>query len=138
MTQTIRLVGPPQRERAKALIDKAPDGWIVEFKEKVRTSPQNRKFHAMVKDLIEQEPEGRKLDMREWKALLMDLASRMAGDSSPFVSTYQPSLDGNGFTLVPPRSSNLRVAEFNSLIDAAYLYGAQEGVVWSEKYHIDA
>lgn len=133
-----RLVHEQARYNARRAIDEAPDGWIVEVREPKRSTPQNDKLHAMVADLMRQKPEGRDLDMEAWKGMLMNLASKMADNAAPFQGTFQPSLDGEGFTYLAPKTSKLRKGEFISLIEAAYWYGARHGVLWSEREKIAA
>lgn len=52
----IRLIGPTQREYAKAQIDQAPDGWTVDIKSptKNRTAAQNALLHKWFGEIAAQ------------------------------------------------------------------------------------
>jgi hypothetical protein len=122
--QTIRLVGDTQRAFAKRLIDRAPAGAVVNVREAARSSDQNAKLWAMLSDVARAKPQGRVLSTDVWKALFMSAAG--------FKCTFEPTLDGDGFVPLGFRSSRLNKAEFSTLIEAIYAYGAEHGVVWSE------
>lgn len=123
--QTITLRGFEQRQLAKNLIDLAPDDSVVKISPRNRTTEQNAKMHAMLRDLMDQKPQGRELDDEGWKGLfLAELGKKVR---------FEPSLDGIGVVALAPRTSKLNVKEFSDLIECIYAYGAEHGVKWSEK-----
>ena len=124
--QTLRLVSPETRRTAHALVDRAPDGAILNIREGLRTTDQNAKFWACVSDIARAKPQGRVLPVEVWKALFMAEAG--------FQPRFEPSLDGQGVVPVGYKSSRLTKAEFADLITAALAYGDQHGVKWSEPY----
>lgn len=120
----IRLTGTRQRENAASLVWAAPEGYVCEISEPKRSSDQNRKFHAMLGDIMKAKPQGRDLPWDVWRSLLMAEAG--------FKPRFEPSLDGNGVIPVGFSSSRLRKAEFADLITATQAYGDDHGVQWSE------
>lgn len=121
--QTVILASQRQRDLAKALVDKAPQGAVVNIKEAGRTSDQNAKLWAMLSDISRAKPEGRCHTPDVWKALFMNACGHevqflMGLDGNPFP---------NGF-----RSSRLSKAQMSDLIEMIYEYGARHGVKWSE------
>lgn len=122
--QTVRLVGARQLQLAHRLIDKAPQGAVVNVREATRTSDQNAKMHAMLSDVARAKPGGRVLSTDAWKALFMHDAG--------FKCTFEQSLDGQGVVPLGFKSSRLSKAEFSDLIEAIYAFGAEHSVVWSE------
>lgn len=73
MAQTVIIRGPAQRDRAKSLIDAAPDGALVAIKEKgeTRTEAQNRTIHLWFGEVAKQygdrtAPEVKGYCHREW------------------------------------------------------------------------
>jgi len=122
--QSIRLVSPLNRERAKRLIDQAPDRALVNIRPETRSSEQNSKLWACLSDVARAKPEGRDYPPEIWKSLFMAEAG--------FKPRFEPSLDGRGVVPVGYKSSRLTKAEFSDLIEAIYAYGSQHGVEWSE------
>lgn len=122
--QTIRLYADRNRRVAHDLIDKAPNGAIVNIREAKRSDDQNSKMWAMLSDVARAKPEGRSLPTEVWKPLFMSEAG--------FKPLFEPSLDGRGVVPIGYKSSRLTKAEFGDLIEAIYAYGAEHGVVWTE------
>lgn len=123
MTQTIRLIGPYQRQRAKTLIDSAPDGYVVKVSEPSRTGGQNDKMWAMISDVSRAKPEGRTLVPEVWKALFMHSCGHQVA--------FENGLDGQPFP-IGFRSSRLSKSQMSELIECIYAYGARHGVRWTE------
>ena len=122
--QTIILRSPELRARAVRLVHAAPDGSVCNIRAATRTNDQNAKLWAMLSDISRAKPEGRDYPTDIWKALIMAEAG--------YQPRFEPRLDGNGVVPVGYKSSRLTKAEFSDLIEAAYAYGAQHGVEWSE------
>lgn len=122
--RTIKIASPYHRRQAVDAVIGAPDGYVVTVAEPTRTSEQNRKFHAMLRDIMRAKPEGRDLPWDVWRSLLMAEAG--------FKPRFEPSLDGQGVVPIGFSSSRLKKAEFADLITATYAYGDMHGVVWSE------
>lgn len=122
--QTVRLVGPYQRQLAHRLVDAAPPGAVLNIREATRTLDQNAKMHAMLSDIARAKPEGRDYPTDVWKALAMAMCGHKV--------RFEPALDGNGVVPIGFRSSRLTKAEMSELIDALDAYGTEHGVCWSE------
>jgi hypothetical protein len=97
---------------------------------RARTSPQNRLFHALVRDVANEivlAPWRRALALEAWKRYFIALYVREvrieaygAGDTDPF--PVRP---------VPSRS--LDSWQMADLIECTYAWGAHHGIEWSEK-----
>lgn len=123
--QTIILRAFEQRQLAKNLIDLAPEDSVVKISPRNRSTLQNAKLHAMLRDLRDQKPQGRELDDETWKGLfLAEIGKRVK---------FEPSLDATGVVAMAPRTSTLSVKEFSDLIECIYAYGAEHNIKWSEK-----
>lgn len=121
--QTVRLVGPAQRELAHRLINLAPDGAIVNIREATRSADQSAKMWAMLSDISRAKPDGRVHTAEVWKQLMM----AACGHEVQFLM----GLDGNPF---PHgfKSSRLGKSQMAELISFIAAYGDQHGVRWSE------
>jgi hypothetical protein len=125
----IRLLGPRQREHAKAEIDRAPDGYVVRITEPTRSLDQNAKLHAMLDDIVRQKPMGWKKDRETWKAIML----RSLG----YEVRFEHDVYGNIFPL-GLKTSSLTVKQMAELIEFIYSFGAEQGVVWSEPMDVRA
>ncbi len=123
--QTIRLVGPRQREYAARLLQEAPDGYVMKIGEETRRDAQNRRLWAMAGDIQAQVESMAKFSKEDIKNRFM----HALGVEMRFL----PELEGAGMFPVGLRSSNLTVAQFSALIELMFEYGARNNVVWSEK-----
>lgn len=122
MGKTVRLVGPRQREHAKALIDQAPDGWTVSIGEETRTQEQNRKLWACLRDIRDQVmPEFAPDDIK--LRFLHALGKEMR---------FLPELEGAGHFPVGQSSRTLSKSQFAGLLELILAYGAREGVQWRD------
>jgi hypothetical protein len=122
---TIILGTERAAKEAVRVILAAPNGSVLKVSAPKRSNEQNDKFWAMVGDISRAKPEGRELPPDVWKALLMAEAG--------FKPRFEMSLDGQGVIPVGYKSSRLTKAEFSDLIEAAYAYGAQHGIQWSDE-----
>lgn len=122
--QTVILHGPHQRALARSLIDRAPEGAVVNIREATRTTDQNKKMHAMLSDISRAKPRGLRHTPDIWKAIIM----RECGHEVQFCH----GLDGQPFP-VGFRSSRLSKSQMSDLIEFMYAFGAEHGVVWSDE-----
>lgn len=127
---TIKLVGGEQRLRARNLIGRAPDGFVVTISEPTRTLDQNAKLWAMLADVRRAKPEGRDWTDEQWKCVFMDACGHQAD--------FVPKLDEPGFVCIGFKSSHLTKAQFAELIECIYAYGARHDVRWSEPQSLAA
>ena len=121
---TIRIVSDWHRRRAIDAVSDAPLGHIVSIKEPTRNTVQNAKLHAMIDDVARADPLGHSYDADDYKAV--------------FVNAYKAEhralygLDGRPFP-APVRTSAFSVKQCADLIELIYAFGAEHGVLWSEK-----
>jgi len=120
---TVPLSSGFQRERAKRLIERAPEGYVMSIQEPRRTQEQNDRMWAMLTDISVQMPGGRRHTPDDWKAIFMNAC----GWECQFIE----GLDGRPF---PKgfRSSHLTKSQMSELIDFMFAWGAENGVRWSE------
>ena len=118
------LNSPFPRERACALIRKAPDGYVATIAEPKRTLSQNDKLWAMLTDVSVSMPLGRRHTPDDWKAIFMNAC----GWECQFVE----GLDGRPF---PKgfRSSHLTKSQMGDLINFIQAFGDENGVRWSDE-----
>jgi len=123
MTHRTILTNAFSRQRAKGLIDKAPDGFVCTIAEPKRSGDQNDKMWAMLTDLSVAKPEGRKLIPEDWKVLMMHACG--------WECQFLEGLDGRPF---PKgfRSSQLTKSQMGDLITFIQEYGDRHGVRWSD------
>ena len=121
---TIRIVSDWHRRRAIDAVSDAPLGHIVSIKEPTRNTVQNAKLHAMIDDVARADPLGHSYDADDYKAV--------------FVNAYKSEhrvlygVDGRPFP-APVRTSAFSVKQCAELIELVYAFGAEHGVLWSEK-----
>jgi len=124
--QTIRLVGPRQRELAKQLIDQAPDGYVVKIAAETRRDAQNRALWPRLQDIQKQVPGFATFSTEDIKnRFLHALGAEMR---------FLPTLEGEGMFPLGMRSSTLTVAQFSGLIELINAFGAKHDVRWSEPH----
>lgn len=98
---------------------------VVTFSD-TRTADQNAKLWPILRDIARQVPwRGVKLSEDDWKVLLLDA---LGHEMRPV-----PNLAGTGFVPLGRSSSTLPVAVFSDLIELAYAFGSERGVVWSDE-----
>lgn len=124
-TQTIRLLGPTQREYAMQQIKAANVGDVVTIGPENRSQAQNRKMWPMLQDIKRCVPSASNFSLDDIKLIMMNaLSSELK---------RLPTMDGSGYFPVGQRSSLLNKKQFRDLIEIIYMYGAKHDVQWSEK-----
>ena len=123
---TLKLSTDRVRAIARAWIDRAPEGSVLKLEtEPKRSNDANAKMWAMLSDVANQiEHNGRKHTPETWKLLFMS--------SLGHTSRFEVGLDGEVFP-IGFSSSALGVKEMIDLIDWIYKWGAENGVLWSER-----
>lgn len=102
----------------------APDGFVVEIKERTRSLEQNSFLWALLTDVSRQvEWYGRKLSPENWKHVFSAALSKQ---------DVVPNLDNNGFVVLGQSTSKMSKREFSDLVELINSFGAQHGVVWSD------
>ena len=102
-----------------------------------KSREQEQKYHAMIGDIARQVIlDGRKYAPEVWKALLVDefeqeLKANGEGLHKP--SQIVISLDKQRAVTIRPSTAEFRRSEGAQFIEFLTKYGAEYGVVWSEK-----
>lgn len=102
----------------------------VAISEPDRTDEQNKKLHAMLKDLADQvDHAGQKWSASVWKRLCVAAWLREEGKNPQMI----PAIDGMGVDVLYEQTSKLSVKRCASLITWIEAYGAECGVKWTQK-----
>lgn len=114
------------RDKVCKWVQKVDAGTRVTLKEAKRTTEQNSRFWAMASEISHQVLwHGQRLKPEDWKLVFLDaLKSELR---------IVPNINGNGFVNLGRSSSDLSKAEFSDLIELMLAFGAQHGVVFSER-----
>lgn len=125
---TIILQSPAMRAKATEAVRRAPDGYVFTIEppsEKPRTNPQNKRFHAMIRDVARQVRvyHGVNMDETTWKDVFLDALFR--GETK-----LVPSLDGSGLVPLKPHFSALNVKQAIDGITIVQAFGDQNGVTF--------
>jgi hypothetical protein len=125
MTITTRLRTKHQRERAKQLVDRAPEDWVCVLREETRNDRQNRAMWGFIRQLREALPDtmGRFSPEDCKLQFLHALGAEMR---------FLPELDGAGMFPVGYRSSTLTKDQFSALLEIIAAYAAKHGVELQE------
>jgi hypothetical protein len=96
--------------------------------DEIRSGPQNRRFHAMVRDIARQVKwAGAFMDEEDWKRLFLAAAHGQRMVPHPF-DPHKP------FIVVNTRASRgLVVPEMAELITQIEVFGNERGVRWSDE-----
>ncbi len=121
MANTVRLLGPSQRDYAKRLIDEAPPGYVMKLAKETRSDRQNRALHGWIKILREALPDTfGQYTVEDCKLRLLS-ALRLE-------MRFLPELDGQGLFPVGQRISTLTKVQFSALQTIVLEYAARHGV----------
>ena len=114
------------RDKVCKWVQNVDAGTRVTLKEAKRTTEQNSRFWAMASEISQQVMwHGQRLKPEDWKLVFLDaLKSELR---------IVPNINGNGFVNLGRSSSDLSKAEFSDLIELMLAFGAQHGVVFSER-----
>lgn len=121
--QTIRLVSRLNRERAKRLIDQAPDRAIVNIRPETRSNEQNALLWSLLSEVSRAKPDGRQHTPDVWKCLFMQACGHAV--------QFEVGLDGKPFPL-GFRSSRMTKEQMTDLIEFIFQYCAENGVQMQE------
>lgn len=123
--QTVKLVGPSQRQFAHRLIDKAPDRAIVTISAETRSNEQSALMWVILSQISRAKPQGRSYPPETWKCLVLD--------DLGFKASWVPSLDGDGVVNTGYRSSRLTKAQMSDVIERLMQFAAENGIVIEDK-----
>jgi hypothetical protein len=124
------------RQAAIEAVRSAPEGFIVEIKQRIKSRDAEMKYHAMIGDIAAQVPLlGRHWDREDMKRLLVDQFVRdMKNAGSPLRNSGSvvPSLDGTGIVQLGVQTRGFLKAEASAFIEWLFAFGAENEVLWSE------
>lgn len=123
--QTVILASERQKRLAHQLIERAPQGAVLNIREANRTTDQNSLMWALLSEISRAKPEGRTLTPEVWKTLFMH--------SLDHEIRFEMALDGKGMVPIDYRTSRLTKAQMSELIDCIYEYGARHGIPLSDE-----
>lgn len=115
------------RAKVQRIIAESPPGTRVEIMGEQRSIPQNKRMHAMLRDIAQQYAwAGKRRDTEVWKHLFL----KALGHEYETI----PSLDGEGLIYVGGSSSKLTVKEMTDLIELMFAWGSdpEHVVEWSD------
>ncbi|MDE1907266.1 MAG: recombination protein NinB, partial [Rhodospirillales bacterium] len=99
----------------------------IEIKGATRSLEANAKMWAMLTDISSQvEWYGQRLCKEDFKTILTASLRKQRA---------VPGIDIGTFVILGDRTSEMTKAEMSELIELAYAFGAERGVVWSEADH---
>ncbi len=121
---------PAERPEAVAALARAPDGYVAEVRPPRRNSDQNRKFHAICRDVANSGVtwDGEPQTEDAWKFLLV---------SGHAIATKRPGklmlgIEGER-VMLRPSTAAMSVAEMTSLIEYSIAWATQRGIPLSER-----
>lgn len=121
MKVTARLNTAGQKEHAKRLIDRAPEGHVMRIAEETRNDRQNRALWGWIKAIREQDEDMARFTAEEVKLRFLNaLGVEMR---------FLPALDGGGLFPVGHKSSLLTVDQFAALLTIIDEWAARHGIV---------
>ncbi len=123
--RTVKLSTRQARQRAHALIDAAPEGYVCAIGEETRTQEQNRLLWPLIADIQAQVPSMQPFSADDIKLRFLNALG--------IELRFLPELEGAGMFPVGQRSSTLSKTQFSGLIELLFAYGAKHGVRWSDK-----
>lgn len=116
--QTIRLV-PSTIERAKRLIEAAPQGAVMNIRPATRSNEQNALLWSLLSTVSRAKPDGRQHTPDVWKSLFMSACGHAV--------QFEVGLDGAPFPL-GFRSSRMTKEQMTDLIEFILQYCAEKGI----------
>ena len=125
--RTFILAHEPARQGAIQAVREAPDGYVVEIKERTRSLDQNAKFHAMLMDISQQcKWMGKALIPEQWKVLFVSGHAIATGEGAEMV----PGLEGE-FCNIRESTAKMSKSRMCSLIEYVQAWGSNQGIRWS-------
>lgn len=116
---SITLSTPAARERARKVLDRVPDGYVVEFRKDTRALWRNSRMWGKLTDISRQVIwYGEKLIPGEWKDVFTAALKKQKA---------VPGIDG-GFVVLGAHTSRMTNSEMSDLDELMNAFGAEHGV----------
>jgi hypothetical protein len=110
---------------ASYVLEAAPDGCVVEFKEPKRPLEANAAMWAKLTDISNNVVwYGKKLSAEDWKTVLT---------ASLRQTRVVPTIDGDGFVPLGMSTSKMSAKEMGALLDLIDAFAAQQGIVFTAR-----
>lgn len=129
--RTLPLVSPTHRKFAASWCLEAPDGWTVTFRKMRRSDEQNRKMHAMARDLSKQVKwNGETLSTEQWKrfATAMLKKDKLIMACDEFGRPSETDVIN-----LAAYTRDMSAATIGLIISWFEWFGAQHGVRWTHE-----
>jgi hypothetical protein len=131
--QKFVIINEQVRQRVIAFagsINPAENIQVVFSKADLRTLEQNAKLHVMLGDISKQVAwQGMKFNPVVWKRLVTASYLREIREHPMLI----PALDGSGVDIIYEKTSKMGKKKVAGLIEWCYMWGAENGAIWSEK-----
>lgn len=129
MRQSFRLVHPTARQLARAAVETAPHGYIVEVREQTRSLDQNARFHAICSDVAKFGVTwaGRARTAEQWKVLFVSAHAVATGRGSEVV----PGLEGE-FVNLRESTAQMGKSRASSLMEYVQAWCAEHEIELKE------
>lgn len=112
------------RDKVCWQVRSAPQGWIVEIRPPARSLEQNAHLWSVLTEISEQvDWYGQKLSKEDWKDVLTVSLRK---------SRVVPGIDPGSYVVTGLHTSKMTVKELSALLELAYAFGAEHGVVFKE------
>lgn len=120
-------LNPRTRALAAERLAKAPDGWVMDLRDRTRSVEQNSALWACLSDVsVQVEWHGVRLSPEDWKLVFMDALNQEM--------RLVPNVAGTGFINLGRSSSKLTKQEFSDLLELIRAFGSERGVKWSDEH----
>ena len=113
------------RDKVCKWVQNVDFGTMVTLKEATRSTDQNSLLWVLLSEVARAKPEGRNWTPETWKCAFMHYLGHQV--------MFAEGLDGTGPFPLGFRSSQLTKKQMTDLIECILSYGAQHGVVFSER-----
>lgn len=132
MRQVFHLDSPIAKRNAAYTIANADRGMVCEIRPRTRSLDANAKMWAMLSDISRQvkwpiNGQLETLSPEDWK----DISTASLHQENRIAQGIR-----GGFVVLGRRTSKMTVREMSELIEFLYAFGAEQGVVWSERVDI--
>lgn len=125
--QLFRMVHERARALAHDAVRYAPEGYVVEIKPPTRSLEQNARLHAQLTEISKQvEWYGIHMGVEDWKRIF---CAAMQGVK------VVPGIDPGTFVPIGLRTRDMSKEEIGDLMEFISAWGAERGVVFTERAH---
>jgi hypothetical protein len=115
-----------------------PEAYLAISRESLeqRSNDQNKKFHALIRDISNTAKVDKKYSQDVWKALLVDAFEqelKSQGEELPKPSKVALSFDGQRAVSIRPSTTSFNKAIGAKFIEFLYVFGVENGATFSRE-----